>query len=81
MKEDTSFDALSSLKGVVMTKRLEQAFAKASKLSLAEQNALADWLLAELEAERRWGQLFAGSQDVLSKLAAEARTEHQIRVE
>ena len=60
-----------------MTTRLEQAFAEASKLPLTEQNALADWLLAELEAERRWGQLFADSQDTLSELAAEARTEHQ----
>ena len=60
-----------------MTKRLEQAFAEASKLSLPEQNALADWLLAELEAERGWGQLFADSQEVLSELAAEARAEHR----
>ena len=60
-----------------MTKRLEQAFTEASKLSLPEQNALADWLLAELEAERRWGQLFADSQEVLSELAAEARAEHR----
>ena len=60
-----------------MTTRLEQAFVKASKLSRTEQNALADWLLAELESERRWDELFANSQDVLSKLAAEALAEHR----
>ena len=60
-----------------MTTRLEHAFVKASKLSRTEQNALADWLLAELESERRWDELFANSQDVLSKLAAEALAEHR----
>ena len=60
-----------------MTTRLEQAFAKASKLPRTEQNALADWLLAELESERRWDELFANSQDVLSRLAAEALVEHR----
>lgn len=60
-----------------MTTRLEQAFVKASKLPRNEQNALADWLLAELESERRWDELFANSQDVLSKLAAEALAEHR----
>ena len=38
---------------------------------------LADWLLAELESEKRWEKLFADSQDVLSKLAAEALAEHR----
>ena len=60
-----------------MTTRLEQAFVKASKLPRTEQNALADWLLAEFESERRWDELFANSQDVLSKLAAEALAEHR----
>lgn len=60
-----------------MTKLLEQAFAEASKLSPREQDALADWLLAELASERRWEKLFADSQDTLSKLAAEALREHR----
>ena len=60
-----------------MTKLLEQAFAEASKLPPQEQDALADWLLAELESEKRWEKLFADSQDELSKLAAEALAEHQ----
>ena len=60
-----------------MTARLEQAVAEASKLPPTEQDALADWLLAELESERLWDELFADSQDVLSKLAAEALAEHR----
>ena len=60
-----------------MTKRLEQAFAEASKLPPTEQNDVAEWLLAELKSERRWDKLFADSQDILSKLAAEALAEHR----
>lgn len=60
-----------------MTKLLEQAFTEASKLSPREQDALADWLLAELASERRWEKLFADSQEALSKLAAEALREHR----
>ncbi len=60
-----------------MTARLEQAFTEVSKLSPKEQDALADWLLAELESERRWDKRFADSQDVLSKLASEALAEHR----
>mgnify|MGYP001604133483 CR=1 FL=1 len=60
-----------------MTTRLEQAFAEASKLPPTEQDAVADWWLAELESERRWDKLFADSQDILSKLAAEALAEHR----
>ena len=65
--------------GVTMTARLEQAFAEASKLTPTEQDAVANWLLAALESERRWDKLFADSQDMLSKLAAEALTEHRMR--
>jgi hypothetical protein len=59
-----------------MTTRLEQAFVEAAKLPLHEQEALAEWILAELQSERRWGQLFATSQAVLYSLAAEALAEH-----
>ena len=35
-----------------MTTRLELAFTEASKLSPKEQDALADWVLAELRSEK-----------------------------
>ena len=60
-----------------MTTRLEQAFTEASKLPPKEQEALADWVLAELRSEKRWDRLFAGSQETLSKLASEALAEHR----
>ena len=60
-----------------MTKLLEKAFSQASQLSSEEQDALADWLLKELESESLWDKLFAESQDELSKLAANALVEHR----
>ena len=60
-----------------MTTRLEQVFTEASKLSPREQDAFADWILAELRSEKRWDRLFAGSQETLSELASEALTEHR----
>ena len=60
-----------------MTSLLEQAFAQAAKLPPHEQDAIADWLLKELEADKRWDEAFAASQDSLSKLAHEAIAEHR----
>ena len=59
-----------------MTTRLEQAFTETSKLSPKEQDALADWVLAELRSEKKWDRLFADSQEILSKLASEALAEY-----
>lgn len=58
-----------------MTRRLSQAFAEAAQLPEPEQDALAEWLLAELESERRWEEAFANSTDVLDRLAEEALAE------
>lgn len=60
-----------------MTKLLEEAFKKASKLSEAEQNALAKWLLEELEDEKKWEKAFSESEDVLGQLADEAIEAHR----
>lgn len=62
---------------IPMTDLLAQAFAQASKVPPEEQDAIADWLLKELESERRWDGAFAASQDALSQLATEAIAEHQ----
>lgn len=59
-----------------MTRVLAKAFDAASKLSENEQNALGEWLLAEIESEREWDQAFARSEDLLARLAREARAEH-----
>jgi hypothetical protein len=62
-----------------VTKLLEKAFKKASKLPEVEQNALAKWLLDELEAEQKWARKFAESEDILERLADEARESHRKR--
>ncbi|MFM9940749.1 MAG: hypothetical protein ACKVP7_14795 [Hyphomicrobiaceae bacterium] len=58
-----------------MTELLNQAFLAAAKLSQDEQDALARELLARLEADARWGALFADprSEAFLAKLADEVR--------
>ncbi|MFZ1933248.1 MAG: hypothetical protein WCB27_22130 [Thermoguttaceae bacterium] len=55
-----------------MTTLLSKAFEQATQLPDVEQNALAKWLLGELEADREWSKAFAESEDVLGKLADEA---------
>lgn len=58
-----------------MTKLLEKAFEEASRLPEVAQNALAKWVLDELQSERGWEKAFAESEDVLDKLADEAIAE------
>ncbi|MBI5075821.1 MAG: hypothetical protein HZB62_11745 [Nitrospirae bacterium] len=60
-----------------MTKMLEKAFKEASRLPVVDQNAIAKWLLEELEAEKKWELMFAESEDVLDKLADEALAAHK----
>jgi hypothetical protein len=60
-----------------MTKLLEKAFKKASKLPEVDQNTLAKWLLDELEADRDWEKKFAESEDILERLANEALQAHR----
>jgi hypothetical protein len=63
--------------GFTVTKTLERAFAKASRLSAKDQNAVARWLLAELESEARWTRAFRRSEDRLAQLADAALEEHR----
>ena len=58
-----------------MTQLLERAFEAASKLPDPEQDAVASFLLAELESERRWTEAFVSSQNQLANLADEALRE------
>lgn len=62
-----------------MTQLLEKAFEQASQLPSEEQDEFARLMLAELESERRWTELFARpeSEEVLSRLADEALAEHR----
>ena len=60
-----------------MTSMLEKAFSEASKLPDIEQNALARWLLEEIESDRKWDHSFAESEDILGQLALEALKEEE----
>ena len=60
-----------------MTKTLEKAFAKVSRLPARDQNVLARWLIAELESEARWAKAFRRSEDRLAQLANEALADHR----
>jgi hypothetical protein len=60
-----------------VTDLLKKAFEAVSRLPDDEQDAVAQWLLAELAAEQEWEERFAKTQDALSVLAQEASEEHQ----
>ena len=62
-----------------MTKLLQHAFERAAELPQEEQEKFARFLLAELESERQWAELFSRSEseDLLERLADEAVAAHQ----
>jgi hypothetical protein len=60
-----------------MTKLLEQAFQEAAKLSAAEQDLLAAWLLAELLGDDDFDRAISRSGDKLARMAAEAIAENR----
>lgn len=57
---------------------LQRAFERAMELSQVEQAEFARFLLAELDSERRWSDLFVRpeSEDLLERLADDALSEH-----
>ncbi len=56
----------------MVTKRFERVIIKVGELPAQEQDALADWILAELEDDLRWEKAFANSQSALEKMAEKA---------
>lgn len=59
-----------------MNVKLEAAIHKLSALPEDEQDAIADWLLAELDDESRWGRQFAADVGLLQRMADEALEEY-----
>ena len=61
-----------------MNQLLQEAFEKAAELPQAEQDRFARFLLAELDSEGQWSELFARpeSENLLERLADEAVSEH-----
>ena len=61
-----------------MGKLLERAIEEAQKLPEQEQEAIGAWLLAEIESERRWDELFSRPPSkALQRMAEEALEEHR----
>ena len=61
-----------------MTQLLEQALTEIKKLSEPEQDAIASLILDELADEQRWQESFAGSHDLLARMADKAREDIRI---
>ena len=61
-----------------MNQLLQEAFERAARLPDAEQDKFARFLLAELESEQEWADMFASpeSEDLLARLADEALSNH-----
>ena len=64
---------------MTMTEILQQAFDKAAELPEDRQEVFARFLLAELESERKWDELFSRpeSEAFLERMAAEAIEAHR----
>ena len=62
-----------------MTELLQSAFDRASELPEEQQDSFARFILAELDSERRWQELFARpeSDDFLARLADDALAAHR----
>ena len=55
--------------GEPMTILLEKAFKKASTLPEVEQDIFARIFMEEIESEKKWGELFSKSEDLLGDMA------------
>ncbi len=64
---------------VAVTKLLQTAIEKLSKLPDKEQDVYAHFIIDELDAERQWEAALAGTQDQLAGMAEEAVREHEER--
>jgi hypothetical protein len=61
-----------------MGKLLERAIAEIQLLPDDDQEAIGAWLLAEIESDRRWDELFSRQPSAaLDRMAAEALEEHR----
>lgn len=59
-----------------VSKLLEEAIAKLTELSGADQDFIAAWLLEEMESDQGWEKVFSQSDDALGHLADGELAEH-----
>tara|TARA_R110000868_G_scaffold12743_1_gene60273 strand:+ start:521 stop:739 length:219 start_codon:yes stop_codon:yes gene_type:complete len=60
-----------------MSKTLEKAFEKAFALPEKEKEAFGEFILNELESEKKWDSLIKSSSSILVSLAEEAKNEYK----
>jgi hypothetical protein len=60
-----------------MSNLLDEAYAAAKELSEQEQQPIGAWLLAEIDADRRWEELLAQPSDVIERMAERALEDHR----
>ncbi len=58
-----------------MTSTLDTAIAKLAALPPQEQERVGRWILEQLRDEEAWAERFGASQNVLGRLAEEARAD------
>ena len=58
-----------------MTQTLDAAIARLAALPPDEQERVGRWILDQLQDDEAWAERFGASQDVLGRLAAEARAD------
>ncbi len=58
-----------------MTSTLERAISEVETLPEADQNAIADLILTELEDRKQWDQQFAATQEPLQRWAEKVRAD------
>jgi methylase of polypeptide subunit release factors len=61
-----------------MTNLLDEAYAAAKELPEEEQEAIGAVLLAEIDADRRWEELFAKPSDVIERMGDKALEDYRL---
>jgi hypothetical protein len=60
-----------------MSNLLDEAYAAAKELPEQEQEAIGAWLLAEIDADRKWDELFAKPSEVIERMAGKALEDYR----
>ncbi len=60
-----------------MSNLLDEAYAAAKELPEEDQEAIGAWLLAEIDADRKWDELFAQPSEVIERMADKALEDHR----
>ena len=62
---------------MLMSNLLDEAYAGAKDLPEEDQEAIGAWLLAEIDADRKWDELFAQPSEVIERMADKAIEDHR----